>query len=195
MYKHLANLVALFAVFSLARAEEDQELQIFNNDSLFMQGFENGYLLKKREQVVEDFGCYVPMNLKLANDRAANAYDIVKRGFEGAKNTLDLNPVIDEAINMILIKIDGLYKFIAVLSPHNEIDEYCTGMIFGMYGSNGMLKMANRMINPQLFYDNAQTRFGNYKKYQEDRGTFRKRMGKKMRNRVSNFVNTASKYQ
>ena len=56
---------------------------------------------------------------------------------------------------MILIKIDGLYKFIAVLSPHNEIDEYCTGMIFGMYGSNGMLKMANRMINPQLFYDNA----------------------------------------
>ena len=95
------------------------------------------------------------MNLKVANDRAANAYDIVKRGFEGAKNTLDLNPVIDEAINMILIKIDGLYKFIAVLSPHNEIDEYCTGMIFGMYGSNGMLKMANRMINPQLFYDNA----------------------------------------
>ena len=52
----------------------------------------------------------------------------------------------------IFLKIDGIYKFIAVLSPHNDIDEYCTGMIFGMYGSNGMLKIANRMINPKLIY-------------------------------------------
>ena len=115
-----------------------------------MQGFENGYLLKKREQVVEDFGCYVPQDLKVANDLMANAYDIVVKGFETARNIIELNPVIDEAINMILIKIDGIYKFIAVLSPHNDIDEYCTGLIFGMYGSNGMLKIANRMINPKL---------------------------------------------
>ena len=156
-----------------------------------MQGFEKGYLLKKREQTLEDFGCYVPQDLKVANERAANAYDVIRRGFEGARNTLDLNPVIDEAINMILIKFDGIYKFIAILSPKNNIDEYCTGMIFGMYGSNGMLKIANRMINPKQLYETAQTRFGGYKTFQERRTEFRQQLGKRMRNSVTGLVDKA----
>ena len=109
----------------------------------------------------------------MANERAANAYDIIRRGFEGAKNTLTLSPLIDEAITMILIKFDGLYKFIAILSPENNVDEYCTGLIFGMYGSNGMLRIANRMLDPKLLFENSQIRFGSYKTFQEKRQEFR----------------------
>ena len=181
MYYRLATLIALFTVFSATFAQEDQEPNIFSIDSLFMQGFESGYLLKKRQQTIEEFGCSVPQDLKVANDRAAKAYDIVFKIFETTQNMIDFNPIIDEAINMILIKIDGIYKFIAVLSPHNDIDEYCTGMIFGMYGSNGMIKIANRMINPKLNYEIAQSRFGDYKIFQENKTPLRTRIGNRMR--------------
>ena len=151
MQNTLAKLIALTAVFFLARAQEDLNGGIFERDSVFMQGFEKGYLLLKRGQAVEDFGCYMPENLK-ANDRAAHAYETVKKGFESVKSALELDPVIDEAINMVLIKLDSMYQFIAVLSPQNRADEYCTGMIFGMKGSDAMLRIANRMINPKVLY-------------------------------------------
>ena len=105
--------------------------------------------------------------MKVANERAANAYDKIFNGFEAAKNSINLNPVIDEAINMILIKVDSIYKLIAVLSLHNDLDEYCTGALFGMYGSNNMLKIANRMINPSFLYENSRTRFSNLQQQQK----------------------------
>ena len=46
--------------------------------------------------------------------------------------------------------MEGLIKFYTILSPdhENHLDQYCTGMIFGLEGSKVLVKMANNLINP-----------------------------------------------
>ena len=47
--------------------------------------------------------------------------------------------------------LDGFYYFITILSPAKGsklMDQYCTGMSFGLQGSKLLVKVANTLINP-----------------------------------------------
>lgn len=63
---------------------------------------------------------------------------------------LTLDPIIEEALLTIQSFIDGVYNFINILLPKGSeaMDEYCTGMIFGLEGSKMLVKVANTLINP-----------------------------------------------
>ena len=51
---------------------------------------------------------------------------------------------------MVIDVLDGLYFFITILKPKGsqKLDQYCTGMIFGLEGSKLLVKVANTLINP-----------------------------------------------
>ncbi len=62
MFSKLAKLVSLTFVFSIASAEDATEekkssLDIFDNDSDFMRGFETGLFLRSKGGSIEEFGC------------------------------------------------------------------------------------------------------------------------------------------
>ena len=67
-----------------------------------------------------------------------------------AKSKLKVDPIIDNALNLVLEFLDGLYSFITLLTPKNgqKLDQYCSGMIFGLEGSKLLVKVANTLINP-----------------------------------------------
>ena len=51
---------------------------------------------------------------------------------------------------MVIDVLDGLYFFITILKPKGsqKLDQYCTGMVFGLEGSKLLVKVANTLINP-----------------------------------------------
>ena len=62
MFSKLAKLVTLTFVASVATAEDageksDSRLDIFENDSDFMRGFETGLFLRSKGGKIEEFGC------------------------------------------------------------------------------------------------------------------------------------------
>lgn len=63
---------------------------------------------------------------------------------------LTLDPRIEEALTTIQSFIEGVYNFTIILFPKGReaMDEYCTGMIFGLEGSKMLVKVANTLINP-----------------------------------------------
>ena len=46
---------------------------------------------------------------------------------------------------------DGLQEFTAILQPkgYKGLDQYCTGMVFGLQGSKLLVQVANTLINPK----------------------------------------------
>ena len=69
----------------------------------------------------------------------------------GAKNAVDLNESITEAIDMVLEFMSTLTTIMAILDPAEpgQLDEYCTGYVYGLEGSKVMVTLANRFVNPK----------------------------------------------
>ena len=59
-------------------------------------------------------------------------------------------PIIQDALNTLNSFLEGLYYMYQVLSDEGRkhLDNYCTGMIFGLEGSKMLVKIANTLINP-----------------------------------------------
>ena len=51
---------------------------------------------------------------------------------------------------MVLEFLEGLFYFVGILNPsgYKHLDQYCTGMVFGLQGSKLLVKVANTLINP-----------------------------------------------
>ena len=49
---------------------------------------------------------------------------------------------------MVISIMQGLFQIMAILSPENDqqLDEYCTGMTFGLQGSKLLVSIANVFI-------------------------------------------------
>lgn len=77
------------------------------------------------------------------------AFDTIKSGLVGAKNAVDLNETITEAIDMVLDFMQTLTAIMAILDPAEpgQLDEYCAGYVYGLEGSKIMVTIANRLIN------------------------------------------------
>ena len=64
---------------------------------------------------------------------------------------MDLNADITEAIDMVLEFMSTLTTIMAILDPAEnvQLDEYCTGYVYGLEGSRVMVTLANRFVNPK----------------------------------------------
>ena len=170
MFSKLVKLVTISMIVSLAFAQDGAEktkkekiAEIFDNDSDFMRGFETGLFLRTKGGSVEEYGCQMPEDI--GKQSMQKAFDVVKSNINMARNNLKLDPVIDKALNTVMNFLDGLYQFFTILSPsgREQLDQYCTGMIFGLQGSKVLVKVANTLINPVGEDGEAASTFGKKK--------------------------------
>ena len=75
---------------------------------------------------------------------------MIKGAIATGRMSLPSDPVIEDALRMLEDFLDGLYYIFTVLSDEGRknLDNYCTGMIFGLQGSKMLVKIANTLINP-----------------------------------------------
>ena len=99
---------------TLTEEKKDSLKDIFDNDSDFMRGFETGLFLRTKGGTVEEYGCTIP---ETGNKQAKSAFDMIKKSIDTARSTLKMDPIIDNALTIVLEFIDGLYYFITILSP------------------------------------------------------------------------------
>ena len=113
-----------------------------------MRGFETGLFLRTKGGTVEEYGCEPPQT---GNKQARSAFEMVKSSIDKAREYAQLDPTVDSALTVVLEFLDGFYYFITILSPAKGsilMDQYCTGMSFGLQGSKLLVKVANTLINP-----------------------------------------------
>ena len=151
MFSKLAKLVSLTFVLSVAVAQDDDDkvssLDIFDNDSDFMRGFETGLFLRSKGGSIEEFGCKYDEESASAASKAA--LDQIKNSINMAKATVALDPIVEDALLTVVDFIEGIFQFITILMPSGRgtFDQYCTGMIFGLQGSKLLVNVANTLMN------------------------------------------------
>ena len=61
-----------------------------------------------------------------------------------------MDPVIDNALKIVVDIMDTVTYYQTLLSKEGlkQLDQYCTGMVFGLHGSQLLVKVANTLINP-----------------------------------------------
>ena len=151
--KSVARMVLCFVavctlMFDSAKAQPDVPIEdIFDNDSEFMRGFETGLFLRTKGGTVEEYGCTVKAE-RSSSTKAA--FDMIKSNIDVARQALDMDPIIDNALNIVVDILDSVSYFQTLLSKKGmkQLDQYCTGMVFGLHGSQLLVKMANTLINP-----------------------------------------------
>ena len=144
MVTRVALLVAALCL-AMVRGAEDGKTSIgdiFNNDSDFMRGFETGLFLRSKGGSLEEYACELPEDVKTSEKQA---FDMIRQNLQLAKTVASLDPSVEEAVDMIDEFLDSLYMFIVILSSEGraKLDQYCTGLVFGLQGSLMLVKIAN----------------------------------------------------
>ena len=78
-----------------------------------MRGFETGLFLRTKGGNVEEYNCKVPED---SNPDAKAAFDLVKNAINTAMSALPPDPVVEDAVRMLMEFLDGLYYMFQVLS-------------------------------------------------------------------------------
>ena len=77
---------------------------------------------------------------------------MITTAMETIKPFLPDNLDLENAYNMVLEFIDGITHLLMVFDPATSklMDDYCRGMVFGLHGSNMLVRIAkvNRSISP-----------------------------------------------
>ena len=124
-----------------------------------MRGFETGLFLRSKGGSIEEYGCVMPSN---SNNKATQAFEMIKTNILAATQFLKLDPILDEAFTVIVEFLEGFVQFLNILTPAKgkALDYYCTGMIFGLQGSKILVKVANtisggkNLIPDESFFEN-----------------------------------------
>ena len=170
MFSKLCKLVTLSLVAGIALATKEENKQavatLFDNDSEFMRGFETGLFLRSKGGNVEEYGCSMP---SVEDSRLKMAFDMIRTNIDLATSAITLDPYIEQGLNTIMDFFDGLHEFTTILQPKGfkGLDQYCTGMVFGLQGSRLLVQVANTLINPL-------SKDGNVKKVLPKKSTFGK---------------------
>ena len=91
---------------------------------------------------LEGEACELPEDVKTSEKQA---FDMIRQNLQLAKTVASLDPSVEEAVDMIDEFLDSLYMFIVILSSEGraKLDQYCTGLVFGLQGSLMLVKIAN----------------------------------------------------
>lgn len=137
IFKLIMNKLPLLAVV----ASVAHGLTIFDDDHDFMKGFETGVMMRSKGTSVEEFGCIVPADHKPPYQ---SLIDNLTMALSTIKPFLPDDLDIETSFDMVLTYVDGLSGLISVIDPNSKqfLDDYCRGMIFGVNGSNVIVKVA-----------------------------------------------------
>ena len=75
---------------------------------------------------------------------------MIKKNIDIAKGVASIDPIIEKGLNIVIDVMDSLTYFRNILSPSGmkQLDQYCSGMVFGLHGSQMLVKVSNTLINP-----------------------------------------------
>ena len=147
MLNKIITTVFLLSTTALAIAGERKAKidELFDNDSDFMRGFETGLFLRTKGGSVAEYGCKDPT--ARVGDKGSGVFDTIKTAVNAASQHVKMDPIIRETIDVITDFLDGFNALVKVLTPKKdeEMDYYCTGVVFGLQGSKILVKVANTL--------------------------------------------------
>ena len=82
---------------------------IFDNDSEFMRGFETGLFLRTKGGTIDEYGCAIRESK--SKDKTKEAFDMIKSGIDTARASVQMDPVIDRALTIVVDVMDALTYF------------------------------------------------------------------------------------
>ena len=133
--------------FAGERWKESKWSNAFETDSEFMKGFETGIFLRTKGGKVEEYGC---KEAEISDNTVISTIETIRMAISNAKSALPDEEMLQDALDMIFEFLGSLKYFVTVLSPKfdQEVDMYCTGLVFGNQGSKMLVRFANIIVNP-----------------------------------------------
>merc|ERR1712151_1109045 len=143
----MGSIVVLALSMTIALTKESKWASAFNTDSEFMKGFETGIFLRTKGGKVEEYGC---KEAEQADNSVVSTIETIRMAISNAKSALPDEEMLQDALDMIFEFLGSMKYFVAVLSPKfdQEVDMYCTGLVFGNQGSKMLVRFANIIVNP-----------------------------------------------
>ena len=112
--KLLAHALLLIASNTQAQPEKVPIEDIFDNDSEFMRGFETGLFLRTKGGTIDEYGCAVRESK--SKDKTKEAFEMIKSNIDIARASVSMDPVIDNALKIVVEIMDTLTYFQTLLS-------------------------------------------------------------------------------
>ena len=139
--------LSMTMVFAGERWKESKWSNAFETDSEFMKGFETGIFLRTKGGKVEEYGC---KEAEISDNTVISTIETIRMAISNAKSALPDEEMLQDALDMIFEFLGSLKYFVTVLSPKfdQEVDMYCTGLVFGNQGSKMLVRFANIIVNP-----------------------------------------------
>ena len=108
-----------------------------------MKGFETGIMVRSKGGKMDEFGCKSIESSE--QEKIKSVIDMLAKGIESIA-AIQANigtKFVNNALKMLTEFLTTVNIFVNALNPKNDIDLYCRGMIFGLYGSTMVVKFAN----------------------------------------------------
>ena len=92
---------------------------------------------------MEEYGCSMPEDKFSSFKETVEQFQTQIDAAKGFMPNQDF--VVDKAIDLVMSWIEGLFGLISLLTAdtREQLDEYCTGMAFGLQGSKILVNVAN----------------------------------------------------
>ena len=114
----LLSALAFVALFlpsnTQAQVEKVPIEDIFDNDSEFMRGFETGLFLRTKGGTIDEYGCAIRETKK--KDSTREAFEMIKSNIDIARAAVQMDPVIDNALSIVVDIMDTLTYYRDLLS-------------------------------------------------------------------------------
>ena len=99
-------IIALVGLIMFTQQASAGVADMFDSDSDFMRGFETGLFLRTKGGSVDEYNCKIPDD---SNPEAKKAFDLIKNSINTGMRALPPDPIIKDAIKMLVDFLDGLY--------------------------------------------------------------------------------------
>ena len=107
--------VALVLPSATVQAQPEVPIEdIFDNDSEFMRGFETGLFLRTKGGTIDEYGCAIRETKK--KDSTREAFEMIKSNIDIARAAVQMDPVIDNALSIVVDIMDTLTYYRDLLS-------------------------------------------------------------------------------
>ena len=135
------KLLLLLAGISMALIvdEQSKEGEDFNSD--FMQGMENGFLLRDNPEAYKEYECPEVTHHEDWQKKVTTYFEPVKMIVK-----LVSNDIFIAFWTVIEILIPGIVDLTATYSNDYKGSNYCSGLMFGMIGTKMLLSVAKQFL-------------------------------------------------
>ena len=133
-----AALALLLMTVVMVVAETESQGEDFNGE--FFQGMETGFFMRDQPQAYKDYDC-VPLNVD------SEATDTLNKFFVPIEMLLGLlkDEEISQTFKLVQVMVNSVMNLVAAVDDYSGT-EFCSGLFFGIHGSNMLLGIAKVFV-------------------------------------------------